>query len=179
MSHGEVLTRVTVWVAVVGYATGSCVFALSRRRPAWDRTARLAWTVGCAALLAHVAFAFHSFHGWSHGAAYRDTARQTAEVFGIDWGGGVYVNYALLVAWVLDVAWWWRGLDTYRRRPRLLVAAWQGFLIFIVLNATVVFGTTPVRWLGGAVCLGVLVAWWLGGRRRSSGSSGADYPSPK
>jgi hypothetical protein len=174
MSHGEVLTRVTVWVAVVGYGAGACVFALSRRRPAWDRAARLAWTVGCAALLAHVAFAFHYFHGWSHLAAYRDTARQTAEVFGLDWGGGVYVNYALLAAWVLDVAWWWRGLDAYRRRPRLLVAAWQGFLIFIVFNATVVFGTGAARWLGSGVCLLVVilsVAKDLGGGNRPGGTA--------
>ncbi len=170
MSSGEILTRVTVWLAVVGYATGACVFALARRRKAWDSAARLAWTVGCVALLAHVACAFHYFHGWSHASAYRDTARQTAEVFGIDWGGGVYVNYALLVAWVLDVAWWWRGLDAYRRRSRLLVAAWQGSLIFIVFNGTVVFGTGPVRWLGLAVCLGLCVVWWLTAREATSGA---------
>ena len=71
MSGGELLTRFTVWVAVAGYAA----FLLSRGRRKWDAAARLAWTAACAALLAHVAFAFNFYHAWSHAAAYRDTAR--------------------------------------------------------------------------------------------------------
>src|SRR5687767_13213248 len=105
MVGGELLTRITIWVAVVGYAAGATVFALSRGRGGWARAARLAWTVACAALLAHVACAFHFYHGWGHGAAYLDTARQTNEVFGLDWGGGLYVNYALMAGWVMDVSW--------------------------------------------------------------------------
>ena len=35
----------------------------------------------------------------------KNSARQTAEVFGLDWGGGLYVNYAFTAAWVADVAW--------------------------------------------------------------------------
>jgi len=165
MSGGEFLTRFTVWVAVAGYAAGTAAFALSRGRRRWDAAARLAWTVGCVALLAHVACAFNFYHAWSHAAAYRDTARQTAGATGLDWGGGLYFNYALLVAWVADVAWWWRrGRDAYRRRPRALVAAWHAFLIFMVFNATVVFASGVVRWAGLCVCVGLGVAWW-GGRR--------------
>ena len=149
MSKGEILTRVTIWITIVGYAVGAAAFALSRKRHKWDSAARLAWTVACVGLLAHVACAFHFYHGWSHDAAYRDTARQTDDVFGLNWGGGLYINYALLIGWVLDVSWWWlRGLDAYRRRPWPLVAAWHGFLIFIIFNATVVFKTGFVRWAG-------------------------------
>ncbi len=160
MSTGEILTRATIWVSLAGWATGSAVLALSRGRAGWDRAARLAWTAGCVALLAHVACAFHFAHGWSQGHAYRETARQTAEVFGLDWGGGLFINYALLVAWVLDVAWWWRGLELYRRRPRWLTALWQGFLVFIVFNATVVFKTGALRWIGWLLCLGLCAVWW-------------------
>ena len=162
MSSGETLTKITIWLAIVGYAAGATSFALSRGRNKWDAAARLAWIAACVSLLAHAACAFHFYHGWSHDSAYRDTARRTAEVFGLDWGGGLWVNYALLAAWVLDVVWWWRrGLDAYRRRPWPLVAAWHGFLIFIVFNATVVFKTGPVRWLGLCVFLGLGLVWWL------------------
>jgi hypothetical protein len=165
MSSGEILTKVTIWVAIAGYAAGAAAFALSRPRRGWDAAARLAWTAACVGLLAHVACAFHFYHGWSHEAAYLDTARQTAEVFGLDWGGGLYVNYALLTGWVLDVIWWWvRGLDAYRRRPRPLLAAWHGFLLFIIFNAAVVFETGLTRWAGLCVCLGLCLVWWLAAR---------------
>jgi len=162
MSGGEVLTKVTIWIAVAGYFAGAAVYARARGRREWDSLARLAWTTACAALLAHVACAFHFHHGWSGAAAYRDTAHQTAEVFGLDWGGGLYVNYALLAGWVADVGWWWRrGLDAYRRRPWPLVAGWHAFLIFIVFNATVVFETGFVRWAGFGLCLGLCLVWLL------------------
>jgi hypothetical protein len=165
MGTGEILTRVTIWVAVAGYAAGAAAFALSRKRDGWDSAARLAWTVACLGLLAHVACAFHVYHGWSHGAAYLDTARQTDEVFGLNWGGGLYINYALIIGWVVDVSWWWaRGLDSYRRRPWPLTAAWHGFLIFIIFNATAVFKTGPARWAGLCLCLGLGLAWWLAAR---------------
>ena len=149
MGSGEFITRITIWVAIGGYVAGAAAFALSRGRSVWARAARLAWTFACAALLVHVACAFHFYHGWSHDSAYQDTARQTAEVFRLNWGGGLYINYALLTGWVLDVACWWLGgLDSYRRRPWPLVAAWHGFLIFIIFNATVVFKTGWARWAG-------------------------------
>jgi hypothetical protein len=165
MHTGEILTRITVWVAIAGFAAGAAAFALSRRRRGWESAARLAWTFGCVGLLAHVACAFHFYHGWSQRAAYVDTARQTDEVFGLDWGGGLYINYALLAGWVLDVTLWWaRGLDAYRRRPWPLSAAWHGFLIFIVFNATVVFKEGPARWAGLCLCLGLCLVWWLAAR---------------
>jgi hypothetical protein len=165
MGGGEILTRLTVWVAVAGYAAGAAAFALSRQRYGWESAARLVWTVACAGLIAHAACAFHFYHGWSHGAAYLDTARQTGEVFGLDWGGGLFVNYALIAGWVADVSCWWaRGLDSYRRRPWPLVAAWHGFLLFIIFNATVVFKTGAARWAGLCVCVGLCAAWRLAAR---------------
>jgi hypothetical protein len=160
MSGGELLIKLTVWVALAGYFAGAASYALSRGRRGWDASARLAWTAGCAALLAHAACAFHFSHGWSHGAAYGDTARQTSEVVGLDWGGGLYVNYALMALWVADVGWWWgRGLGVYRRRCWQCTAAWHAFLLFIVFNATVVFKDGFVRWAGLGLCLALGLAW--------------------
>ena len=161
MDIGELLTRVTVWVSTVGYGVGSVLFAVSLGRARWTPATRLVWTAACACLLAHFLFAFHFYHGWSHAAAYSDTARQTEELFGFNWGGGLFINYALLIAWMVDIAWWWRsGLDSYRKRPWPLVVAWHGVLIFIIFNATVIFVQGPLRWAGVAICL-LLVLTWL------------------
>ena len=160
MGGGEVLTKLTIWIAVAGYFAGAILYALSRGRSRWDSLARAAWTAACAALLAHVACAFHFKHGWSHEAAHRDTARQTAEVFGLDWGGGLYVNYALAALWVADVCYWWfGGLRAYRRRPWPLVVAWHAFLLFIVFNGTVVFAAGFVRWAGLFLCAALIFIW--------------------
>ena len=162
---GEFLTKITIWITIGTYAAGAALIPLSRVRPKLAASARLIWTLACVSLLAHVASAFHFYHHWSHDAAYRDTARQTDDMFGITWGGGVYFNYALVFFWILDVAWWWvRGLEAYRQRPWLLTIAWQGFLIFMFFNAAVVFGSGIVRWLGLAICSGLAVIWSIATR---------------
>jgi hypothetical protein len=175
MENGELLTRATIWVSIVGYAVGSVIFALSRRRAnstratrsarrpcgqKWDSAARVVWSVACASLIAHFICAFQFYHAWSHAAAYSDIARQTEELLGLNWGGGLFINYSLLAAWIVDIGWWWRsGLDSYRRRPWWLVALWHGLFIFIIFNATVVFGDGNVRWLGLVISLMLTFTW--------------------
>lgn len=157
------LTLGTIWISIASYATGSVIFARcssSRRSATCDSVARVIWTIACASLIAHFISAFEFYHGWSHAAAYADTARQTREAFGINWGGGLFINYALMIAWMVDIAWWWHsGLDSYRKRPLPLVVAWHGFLIFVIFNATVVFGDGIVRWMGLGICLVLILTW--------------------
>lgn len=118
-----------------------------------DRSARLAWTVACAFYLIHVWAAFQFDHGWSHTAAYEHTAVQTAHVTGIRWGGGLYFNYLFTIVWIADVLWWWRGLTLYRDRPAWVSASIHWFFAFMFFNATVVFATGFVRWVGVAATL--------------------------
>ena len=160
--RGEILTRVTIWIAILGYVCGTLAFALARNKHRGDKIARLAWTAASIAALAHLLCAFHFYHGWSETLAYRVTARQTEEVFGLNWGGGLYINYVLIFGWLVDIGWWWaRGIGSYRNRPGLIMAAWHGFLIFIIFNSTVVFKTGLVRWAGLLVCLGLCLVWSL------------------
>jgi hypothetical protein len=170
MDEGELLTRWTVRLAVVLYAAALALRIAARarraarREPAGGciglRAARLVWTGGFAAYLVHVACAFHFYHGWSHRAAYEATARQSAEVVGLAWGGGLYANYAFTLVWGADVAWWWAAPAHYRQRPRIVEWAVQAFLAFIVVNATVVFGFGTIRWIGLAA--GVALAGLVG-----------------
>ena len=169
MSSGEFLTRSTVWLSIVAYTIGCIVFATAHKQPDADRWTRLAWTTGCAALVAHFICAFQFYHGWSHTSAYIETARQTAAVFSINWGGGLFVNYAVASLWAADVAsWWLAGLSSYRRRPWWLTLLGHSFLIFIIFNATVVFKDGPARWIGLLVCLTLVLSWVLINRQRST-----------
>jgi len=167
MNSGEILTRSTVWISIAAYTIGCVLFATSRGRVNLDRWTRLAWTIGCAALVVHFIFAFHFYHAWSHTAAYIDTARQTAEVFAINWGGGLFINYAVAGLWIADVGWWWfAGVNSYRRRPWLMTLAWHSFLIFIIFNATVIFEQGLVRWLGLIVSVIQCSCWIAISRHR-------------
>jgi len=160
METGEFLTRATIWVAIVVYAIGSVVFALARGRSRWDSVTRVLWTVAVLSLVGHFICAYQFYHHWSHDSAYLDTARQTDEVIGLNWGGGLFINYAFLTLWTIDVSWWWlRGLASYRSRPWPVVAAWHGFLIFILFNAMVVFKDGPTRWVGLVICVVLLLSW--------------------
>jgi hypothetical protein len=161
MMDGELLTRVTIWIALSGYALGAASLIVAWKKPRLLRLARVAWTAGCLVYLAHVFCAFHFYHDWSHSTAYQETARQTADTVGLEFGAGLFVTYAFTVAWVTDVtAWWARGLDSYLRRSRILLFIWHAFFAFIVFNGTVVFESGPSRWFGLALCLSLAGVWW-------------------
>lgn len=102
------------------------------------RSARGLWTAGLGLYLAHVAFAFTFFYGWSHAVALRETARLTRDLFGVDWGGGLYLNYLFTLVWTADCAWWWLSPKTYASRSRAAGAAIHLFLAFMQVNASLV-----------------------------------------
>jgi hypothetical protein len=176
MDTGESLTRATVRLALVLYAAAISVRLTTGGRSQRLCVARLSWTLACVAFLIHVAFAFHFFHGWSHDHAYATTARQTAEMIGWDWGGGLYLNYLFAVVWLADVAWWWNDPCGYLARARWIEWCVHGFMAFIAFNSTVVFGAGAIRWLGLAATL-FLVGLWLGtGRAGWRDRSAATLP---
>jgi len=104
MNSGTFLTRLSIWLALCGYTIAAGILLSAPCRPFRLAYARRAWTFGCAFFLAHVIYAFASYHHWSHAAAYRETARQTAALTGWDWGGGIFINYLFGLAWLTDVS---------------------------------------------------------------------------
>jgi hypothetical protein len=117
---------------------GWMLLAWAAMRFASDWLARLHWTLGLAALLVHLAFAFGLAHGWSHAAA----VEHVREVGGS--GAGIVVNYLFAAVWLADVLWWWVNPSGRRNRPRWVAVAVHGFLAFVVVNA-VVFAVADLR----------------------------------
>ncbi len=146
----------TRWSALASFALYVVTLCVWRR----GNHARVLWSAACALMLLHTALAFHLVHHWSHAAAYADTARQTNELLGIDWGGGLFFNYALLIVWLADVIHGWRGIERYKRRPRAITWLIHGFIAFMWFNATVVFGHGWGRLAGvaGFVILAIVSA---------------------
>ena len=151
----------TIWAALALFAGGE----LGRARLGRVRAARSwpwwCWILGIALCAAHFVIALDVRHDWSHAAAIQATARQTAAVYGVDWGGGFYANYLFLGVWAVD-AWRWRQ-SPRAARPPLLSLVLRAFYFVIILNAAVIFAAGWRRAIG-AVIIGVLVIAWMSNR---------------
>lgn len=143
----------TIRLAMLLYAA-ALALSLARR----TRAARLPWTLACTLLWAHVGLAYHHVHGWSQTHALRHTAEQTFALTGVRSGAGVYLNYATMLVWAADVAWWWIvGHAAYTRRPRWVAGLVHGLLLFMAVNAAIVFAPPPTRAAGIAVAAVLVV----------------------
>jgi hypothetical protein len=158
---GELLLRSTAWLSLVAWA-GSEWERTHARPAAGVRRARGLFTAGGALLLVHSLVAFHVRHAWSQAAALQDTARQTEAVTGLAVGAGLFVNYAFVVLWLAEIAWWWRSPEGYVQRSRAVDRAVRGFFLFMFANGAFVFVRAPARWLGAAALIVVLAAWYRG-----------------
>jgi hypothetical protein len=135
-----------------------------RRYVIWWRL----WAVGCLALAVHTWAAFEYVHHWSHASAVQETARQTGEMMGWEFGNGILFSYALLAIWTLDVLWSARHPLGPRLVPTGLQALVHAYIFFIVLNGVVTFQHGWYRWTGAGLL--AMTAWgaWQGIRYRSS-----------
>ena len=117
------------------------------------------WGAGAILAAIHTVSALGAFHGWSHWDAVEATAIKTEALLGVRIGAGVYVNYAFVVAWLMDAAW---RLGTYCSRFPSSPAWWNRginlFLIFIAINGAIVFANGPIRWISLGCGLLLVVA---------------------
>jgi len=157
-----ILTLWTVRLAGVCYAASIWIGS--------GPASRTWWTGGCLLFLAHVASAFHFQHHWSHDAAYAETARQTLELFGLNWGGGLYCNYLFTLLWTLDTIQWWTNPVSGAARKPWITAAIHAFMAFMFFNGAVVFAKSPaVRWT--SLLIAVALAARAGLRAKAPGNS--------
>jgi hypothetical protein len=161
VEHGELITAWTIRTALICYTISLAQMLCANQL--FAPAARVFWTIACAFYLAHVTAAFHFYHDWNHIAALRHTAEQTRQVVGIDWGGGLYVNYAFTALWAADLIWWWTWPNAYTARPNWISVGLHAFMLFMAINAVIVFETGPMRWAGVGSIAGLTAVWW---RRR-------------
>lgn len=149
------LTLWTIRIALVCYVAVLAGRIAGRRSRTWRTIDRWIWTAGCLLLAAHIASAFHFYHAWSHAHAVADTARQTRELIGWEFGGGVYFNYLFAALWTFDVGWMWIAAESYQRRPTSIALLLHAYMFFIAANGAIVFESGPTRWFGIAACIGL------------------------
>ncbi|HUF46944.1 MAG TPA: hypothetical protein VMM93_03950 [Vicinamibacterales bacterium] len=159
------IVRGSIWIALAAFAAAHVGFRRTGRDPL-QVPLTLYW-MGAAFLLVHIVAVFHWHHDWSHARAVAATAEETARVFGLDWGGGVWVNYAFLAGWVTDA---WRRTHARTQSPRVTAVGWtaRAGALVVIFNGAIVFVPWP-RSLAGMAIVAVLAWAWRGGvtRRRA------------
>lgn len=138
----DLLIRWTVRLSMLCYLVFLWLSAGRSSRP----TRRVWWTAGVVLMVAHVVVTFQFAHQWSHASAVADTARQTRELMGWEFGQGVYFNYLFVAIWVVDAIWWWVAPGRYAGRRQWLSSIVHCYLLFIVVNACIVFESGVTRW---------------------------------
>ena len=144
----EVVVFVSVAAAVILWALAE-VFV-----------SRALWTAALLLMMVHAVAAFVEFYAGSHAVAQTATMRQTAALTGIEFAGGIYINYLFLAVWSGDVAWWWLAPRSYAVRPRWVSWTIRGFIVFIIVNGAVVFADGGARVIGVAAVASVVLGAW-------------------
>jgi hypothetical protein len=130
-----------------------------------DPCYRWCWLCSWLMCVIHVSCAYHFEHRWSQSTALAHTAAMTDRVVGINWGGGLYVNYVFLCYWGFDAV---RLLTNPNRSSSVLIHSVAAFMMF---NATVVFGPA---WWWGPLAIVVAAFFWQKGRIGTASVAGAD-----
>ena len=176
--EGVLLIKNTVRLALVWYVVAICLMLFFQpgdwtAGTARGRLARWCWTWALLCFLVHLVFAFQFFHHWSHADAFARSLRMSGL------GEGIYIAYLFTVLWMADVIFWWARADRYAARGAWIDRSLHGFMLFVVLQGTIVFDKGPIR-VAGAVGMVVLAAaWWLAHRRRGAAGRVSGRPCGK
>jgi hypothetical protein len=146
----------TIWISLVLFAVGETSRHLSGFSTRWGWPL---FVIGLVLCCVHIVIAFGAVHGWNHEAAVAATKTQTDAIYGLAWGGGVFVNYVFVGAWAMD-AWWWRVTER-RGRPMPATLGWPLRILYAVVlfNAAVIFAAGIRRALGLAIVVWLLWLW--------------------
>ena len=150
----------TIWFSILLFVLGEAGKRESPpRRWAWPL-----WALGATLCAVHMLLAMGVRHGWSHQSAIETTAAQTQAVYGLNWGGGVYVNYLFVSSWIAELIWWRASPATYRSRPWSATWSLRTFYLIVLINAAVVFAS-GFRVLAGLLLIALLLWIWRPGGR--------------
>jgi hypothetical protein len=153
----DAIVRGSIWIGLAAFVLAHLGFR--RAGPRRPSTTIAVYWLGAALLAVHVVAVFHWHHGWSHDHAVAATAAGTARVFGVDWGGGVWVNYAFLAGWIADGV---RRTVAIQSPTGVTRFAWtvRAAAFVVIVNATIVFVPWPRSLMGVAIVVVLGAAWW-------------------
>ena len=151
-----------VWLSLAAFAMGEIG---KSRRSAW---AWSTYATGAILLVIHILLAMAVRHNWSNAAAVEATARHTNDMFGLAWGGGVYVNYVFAAIWIAELFVWRQWPDGYALRPGWIKWSLRLFYFVIIVSAAVIFATGWRRWVGAAIVLSLIWSWWPARERQTA-----------
>jgi hypothetical protein len=154
----------TIWLALALFVAGE----LGKRGWRNDRpAASWAWPVsaaGAAIAVVHIVLAMSAV-GWSHQATVMSTARRTESVYGVNWGGGVVLNYVFVAAWIVELFAWRRSPARFLARSTVIRWTLRVFYLVMIANAAIVFAGPTRRSLGVALVAALVFSWWPARRR--------------
>ncbi len=131
---------ITIWTALFFFLSSAGTRGLQRKQNEKPlRWARLLWTFGMVAYVAHVLLAFHLVHAWSHAAAIEHVAEQSEQVVGWRFGAGIWFNHLFTLLVISETVWWWANAHHYQTRKLWINLLIFGYLGFIAFNGAVVF----------------------------------------
>ncbi len=142
------ITIITIALAIPLWA-----LAIVRRRQ--PRSARWLWLAAFVLFVAHIFAAYAEYYEWSHALAWQKTAEQVEAFFGVRSGFGLLVNYAFALILLIDLIRHFVGRKGSRWRWFV-----DGFVVFMILNGAIVFGSTISMVIGG-LSLAVLFIGWI------------------
>jgi hypothetical protein len=145
--RGSIAAATLSWAAAVW---------LQWRHPSRGAVARAFWTIGAGLTIIHAVAVFHYIHHWSQDEALAHTARQTAALTGLHWGGGLYVNYAFISLWAGDAALWWRDRASYEGRSAVSRDILLAIFVFMFVNGGIVFAHGSARAIG-LISVGIVI----------------------
>lgn len=153
---GSLIIAWTIRASVLLFFATLISWVLQTAPSRWDRSLRIVWSLGFVLFVAHVVAAFHFHHQWSHAAALAETARQTRDQIGLEFGVGLYFNHLFMIVWAIDLVWIWFASTELQKRYRWLRLTWIAYLIFIAFNGVAVFKDGWMR-VGGITAMCVIL----------------------
>jgi hypothetical protein len=166
---GAIVTLGTIRLALIAYAVWIGSRIIHRRSIALGQAA--GW-FGLALFAVHVVAAMLWYYDASLARAWAETARRTGEMTGTRSGAGLILNFVFGAVWVWLLS---RERGPTRDRLRACDLAGHAFLLFLVIQATVVFGTGLIR-PAGAIGLATLFGVWAWRRTQPSSPSATSSP---
>ena len=149
----------TIWLSLCLFVAGEfgkrgIHNGLTPRSWAWS-----AFSLGAVLMIVHILLSMSLVHHWSHASSVATTAAQTNAVFGLNWGGGVFVNYLFVAVWIAEIVLWRFAPAQYASRAPAWTRILRIFYFIVIANAAIVFAGGWRRALGVALVALLMFSW--------------------